>query len=105
LEELRAQRGIAPEGVYVATFAFGSPATRYGLSPGRRIVEIDGVATPDLDAFVKAVAGRADRSSLRIKTVNWNGAAEVITLKLDQHYWPTYELRRTTAGWERHPIV
>ena len=102
---ISAQRGIAPVGVYVATFAFGSPATRYGLAPGRRIVEIDGVATPDLDAFVKAVAGRADRSSVRIKTVNWNGAAEVITLKLDQHYWPTYELRRTTAGWERHPIV
>jgi hypothetical protein len=51
------------------------------------------------------VTGRADRSSVRIKTVNWNGAAEVITLKLDQHYWPTYELRRTAAGWERHAIV
>jgi pro-apoptotic serine protease NMA111 len=102
---ISAQRGIAPEGVYVATFAFGSPATHYGLAPGRRIVEIDGVATPDLDAFVKAVAGRADRSSVRIKTVNWNGASEVITLKLDQHYWPTYELRRTATGWERHAIV
>ena len=49
------QRGIAPVGVYVGYFAYGSPATRYGLYPGRRIVEVDGVPTPDLDAFLKVV--------------------------------------------------
>jgi len=101
---ISAQRGIAPQGVYVAYFAFGSPATRYGLQPGRRIVEIDGQPTPDLDAFVKLVTGRADRSSLRIKTVGWNGAPEVKTLKLDRRYWPAYELRRTAAGWERRSL-
>ena len=26
---------------------------------------------------------------------------EVITLKLDKRYWPTYELRRTDGGWKR----
>ena len=98
------QRGIRPEGVYVAYFAYGSPATRYRLLPGRRIVEVDGQPTPDLDAFLKVVAGRADRSSLRLRTLTWNNAPEVITLKLDRHYWPTYELRRTAAGWERHAI-
>ena len=51
---MSAQRGIAPVGVYVGYFAYGSPATRYGLYPGRRIVEVDGVPTPDLDAFLKA---------------------------------------------------
>ena len=54
---MSAQRGIPPVGVYVAYFAYGSPATRYGLFPGRRIVEVDGVPTPDLDAFLKAVSG------------------------------------------------
>ena len=62
---MSAQRGIPPEGVFVAYFSYGSPATRYKLFAGRRIVEVDGVATPDLDAFVAAVRGRADRSSLR----------------------------------------
>lgn len=98
------QRGIRPEGVYVSYFAFGSPATRYRLVPGRRIVEVDGQPTPDLDAFLKVVAGRADRSSLRLRTLTWNNAPEVITLKLDNQYWPTYELRRGTGGWERKAI-
>ena len=101
---MSAQRGIPPEGVFVAYFSYGSPATRYKLFAGRRIVEVDGRATPDLDAFIAAVRGRPDRSSLRVKTITWNGSVEVITLKLDKHYWPTYELARSGAGWERRPV-
>jgi S1-C subfamily serine protease len=99
------QRGIPPEGVFVAYFAYGSPATRHGLFAGRRIVEVDGRPTPDLDAFIAAVRGREDRSSVRLKTVTWNGTTGVTTLKLDQNYWPTQELRRTADGrWERTAI-
>jgi S1-C subfamily serine protease len=101
---ISAQRGIPPEGVYIAYFQFGSPAARYGLVPGRRIVEVDGQPTPDLDVFLRQVSGRPDRSSLRIKTLGWNGAPEVITLKLDRHYWPAYELQRSASGWERHSL-
>ena len=101
---MAAQRGIPPEGVFVAYFADGSPATRYELFAGRRIVEVDGRATPDLDAFIATVRGRADRSSVRLKTITWNGSVEVITLKLDEHYWPAYELVRGPAGWQRRPI-
>ena len=99
-----AQRGMPPEGVYVGYFAYGSPATRYGLFPGRRIVEVDGVPTPDLDAFLKVVTGRPDRASVRLRTITWNNAPEVITLKLDKHYWPAYELRRNDSGWERREL-
>jgi pro-apoptotic serine protease NMA111 len=103
-QSMRAQRGVPPVGVYVDYFAYGSPAARYGLYPGRRIVQVDGQPTPDLDAFLKAVAGRADRSSLRLTTITWNNALDVITLKLDRHYWPAYELLRTAHGWTRHPL-
>jgi S1-C subfamily serine protease len=101
---MSAQRGIPPVGVYVGYFAYGSPATRYGLYPGRRIVEVDGIPTPDLDAFLGAVTGRPDRASVRLKTITWNNAPEVITLKLDKHYWPAYELTRTVTGWERKAL-
>ncbi len=101
---LAAQRGIVPNGVYVSNFAYGSPSTRYGLWAGRRIMEVDGKPTPDLDAFLAAVGGKEDRASVRLKTETWNNSVEVITLKLDRHYWPTLELRRGAAGWERHPL-
>jgi pro-apoptotic serine protease NMA111 len=102
---MEVQRGIPPVGVYVAYFAYGSPATRYGLYPGRRIVEVDGVPTPDLETFLKLVTGRPDRSSVRLKTITWNNAPEVITLKLDKHYWPAYSLTRTAEGaWERRAL-
>ena len=101
---MAAQRGIEPEGVYVAFFSYGSPATRYGLWAGRRVMEVDDTPTPDLQTFVDTVAGKKDQSSVRLKTVTWNGAVEVITLKLDNQYWPAYEIRRTDSGWKRFPI-
>jgi len=99
---MAAQRGIAPYGVFVSFFFYGSPATHYGLYAGRRITEVDGQPTADLDAFIKAVSGKPDRASLRLKTVSWNGQTDVITLKLDKHYWPAYELDRQKDGsWTR----
>ncbi|MEJ2514983.1 MAG: trypsin-like peptidase domain-containing protein [Gammaproteobacteria bacterium] len=101
---MAAQRGIEPSGVFVAYYAFGSPASRYGLFAGQRVVEVDGVPTPDLDAFLAEISGRPDRSAVRLKTVAWNGQEDVITLKLDNRYWPAYELVRGSRGWRRTPI-
>ena len=101
---MAAQRGIQPDGVFIAFFMYGSPASRYKLWAGRRITEVDGIPVPDLDAFIRAVSGRPDRSSLRLKTVSWNDSVEVITLRLDRHYWPAYELRRSDGGWQRVPL-
>lgn len=99
-----AQRGIPREGVFVAYFAFGSPASRYGLSPARRILEVDGKSTPDLDAFIDVISGKAHRDAVRLKTVLWDGRVEVITLKTDQRYWPAYEIRRSDDGWQRREL-
>ena len=98
------QRGIEPTGVYVAFFSYGSPATRYGLWAGRRIIQVDDTETPDLQAFIDVVADKGDQTSVRLKTVTWNGAVEVITLKLDNQYWPAYEIRKTADGWQRSSI-
>jgi S1-C subfamily serine protease len=98
---MAAQRGIATDGVYVAYFSYGSPATRYGLWAGRRVVEVNEIATPNLQAFINAVKNIEHRESVRLKTVTWNGAVEVITLKIDNQYWPPYEIRRSDDGWKR----
>ena len=102
--DMAAQRAVEPYGVYVAFFAYGSPASRFGLHAGRRIVEVDGKPTPGLDAFAAAVSGRQDRQSLRITTVTWNNFTEVLTLKLDPIYWPGYEIVRDGARWRRQPL-
>lgn len=60
---------------------------------------------PDLDAFVNAVANKRDRDPVRLKAVQWNGATDVVTLKLDHKYWPAYELRLTEAGWHRYALT
>jgi pro-apoptotic serine protease NMA111 len=101
---IAAQRGIEPTGLFVAFHAFGSPASRNGLAAGRRIVEVDGRPTPDIDTFLSVVEGRADRESVRLRAINWNGQVEIVTLKLDKRYWPTYELVRGEDGWERRQL-
>ena len=98
---MAAQRGVSTNGVYIAYFSYGSPATRYGLWAGRRVVEVNETPTPDLVAFVDAVKDIGHRESVRLKTKTWNGTTEVITLKLDNQYWPAYEIRRTDDGWRR----
>ena len=99
-----AQRGVPPYGVYVDNFEYGSPASRYGLYAGLRIVAVDGEPTPDLDAFLNAVTHRPDHASVRITALGWNNAPQVITLTLDNHYWPAYELLRTAHGWVRRAL-
>ena len=98
---MAAQRGVSTDGVYIAYFSYGSPATRYGLWAGRRVVEVNETPTPNLQAFIDAVKDIGHRESVRLKTKTWNGTAEVITLKLDTQYWPAYEIRRTDDGWRR----
>jgi C-terminal processing protease CtpA/Prc len=118
--DMAAQRAVEPYGVYVAFFAYGSPASRYGLLAGRRIVEVDGRPIPDLDSFIAAIRGKRDREAVRLTTVTWNNFTEVLTLKIDRTYWPAYEIRWTptpcpeakavaascidTGDWRTQPI-
>jgi S1-C subfamily serine protease len=101
---LASQLFLPRTGVYVSRFWYGSPANRYGLQATRRILAVDGHPTPDLDAFISVVKGMPNHGSVRLKLVDLDGRVEVLTLKLDTDFWPTYELVQTESGWERRPI-
>jgi S1-C subfamily serine protease len=102
--EMAAQRGIAKEGVYVAYFAFGTPVSRSGLDAGSRIIEVDGQPVADLDAFIELIRGRQDYESVRLTTVAWNRTVRVVSVTLDEEYWPAWELVYN-GDWHRVPII
>lgn len=98
------QRGVPDEGVYISLYWYGSPASRSRLRAARRIVAADDRPTPDLDAFLAAVAGKPDRASVRLRTVDLDNKVDLLTLRLDLEYFPTYELRRSGPDWIRREL-
>ncbi len=52
------EAGFLPEnhGVFISRWHHGSPAHRYGLYALQFVQELNGIATPTLDAFVHAVS-------------------------------------------------
>jgi len=99
--DMAAQRGVEPTGVYVSYFAFGSPASRYGLYAGRRITQVDGIPIADLDQFIEVVRTKRNRDAVRLTTQTWNNQLEVLTLKLDDTYWPAWEINWQDGEWRR----
>jgi S1-C subfamily serine protease len=102
--EVSAQQKLDPAGVYVAWSWYGTPAARYGMRPTRRVLRVDDVATPTLDAFVAAIQDRKDRSDVRLTYEKLDGSKDVVSLKLDLRYWPSFELRRVDGQWVRTVI-
>ncbi len=101
--ELALQQGVGGGGVYVSWRWFGTPADRYELAPTYRITAVDGRAIATLSDFEKAVAGRADRSTVRLSVLDLDDRPRVLALRLDLAYWPSAVIERTEAGWVRRP--
>ena len=102
--EVRSQTGVAGGGVYIAWMWYGSPASRYGVRPTRRILAIDGQATPDLDAFLDVVAGLADQASVRVEVEDLDGREAVLPLVTDEQYWPTEVIDYVDGAWQRQRV-
>jgi len=99
--EVAGEHPISGDGVYVAWLWYGSPASRYGFRPTRRIVEVNGVPTPNLETLMSVVASLPDEDPVRLTLRDLDDKLEVATLRLDPHYWPTQELRRSEGRWTR----
>ena len=100
------QQGITAKGVYVSCKHPGSPSGRMSMPPTSRIEEVDGVPTPDLEAFLRVVKGKASGEAVRVKHRSMQGKVAMSTIKMDLEYFPTAELAISEEGrWERveHP--
>lgn len=98
--EIAAQWRVRPEGVYVAYFIFGSPASRADLSAGSRIVAVDGEPVNNLDEFIARVATLQDSKSVRLTIRGWNEAEGIVTLKPDPVFWPSWQIVHN-GDWHR----
>jgi len=95
------QGNVSDEGVYIASYSYGSPASRYNLYAMQRIVEIDGQAINSTDDFVKAVKGKVHQTSIIIKTLDFKNNSKVAALRVDNNYWPFYEIKYTDGKWKK----
>ncbi len=95
-----AQYGLAPEGVYVSWYWYGSPANRYGLRPLSRIVEFEGQPVEDLAGFIQLSKQHVDKDFVRIRLLDLIGRESIITLKQDNQYWPTERVFFDGEDWK-----
>lgn len=96
---IAAQHGVEQSGVYISWFWYGSPANRFGLRPLNRITEIEGEKVNDLSQFIALTQRHSDKDYLRIRLVDLIGRESIITLKPDEHYWPTQVIKYEQGQW------
>ncbi|KAJ1725461.1 hypothetical protein LPJ53_000391 [Coemansia erecta] len=103
---VRQQCRKMPSKVYVSYSAYGSPAYAADLAPTSFITHVGEVATPDLDSFIIALRdlSASEDGFTYVRIVGIDMIPEVISLKLNSHYWPTIEIvrdRTVECGWDR----
>ncbi|KAI0014410.1 Pro-apoptotic serine protease NMA111 [Xylariaceae sp. FL0662B] len=90
--------------VYVSARSRGSPAYQYGLAPTNFITHVNGKPTPDLKTFLDNVVKIPDNTYFRIKAITFDNQPWVITMKKNEHYFPTMEWIKDGSepcGWKR----
>ncbi|KAF5604993.1 pro-apoptotic serine protease [Fusarium pseudoanthophilum] len=90
--------------VYVSSRIRGSPAYQYGVAPTNFITHVNGTPTPDLDSFIAATREIPDNTYFRLKAVTFDCVPWVITMKKNDHYFPTMEWikdDKEACGWRR----
>ncbi|KAF3917348.1 hypothetical protein ABW21_db0201496 [Orbilia brochopaga] len=82
----------------------GSPAFQYQLVPTNFVLGVNGVATLDLDSFLKEVSKIPDNTYFRLRVITFDNVPFVITMKKNEHYFPTMEFIKDASeacGWRR----
>ncbi|KAK4229924.1 trypsin-like cysteine/serine peptidase domain-containing protein [Podospora fimiseda] len=90
--------------VYVSARTRGSPAYQYGLAPTNFITSVNGQPTPDMKSFLKEVVKIPDNTYFRMRATTFDSVPWVVTMKKNEHYFPTMELIKDPSeecGWRR----
>jgi pro-apoptotic serine protease NMA111 len=101
---LAAQHGVEAKGVYISWYWYGSPANRYGLKPLNRITEFEGEAVKNIEQFIQLTKKHHAKEYVRIRMLDLIGRESIITLKQDQHYWPTQRIYFDKNVWKNSLI-
>lgn len=90
--------------VYVNSVFAGSPANGV-LVPNQWILEIEGQKVRELDDMLTIIAALKERDDneeyIRIKLITRIGTTNIVGLKLNPHFWPSWILERKGEKWER----
>ncbi|KAI5858706.1 trypsin-like cysteine/serine peptidase domain-containing protein [Tricharina praecox] len=87
--------------IYVSARTRGSPAYQYQLVPTNFILAVNGVKTQDLDSFLAEVSRIPDNTYFRLKVMTFDNVPFVISIKKNEHYFPTMEFIKQGDGWKR----
>ena len=83
----------------------GSPATMYTLGITNFITHVNGTPTPDLYSFLATATSIPDNTYFRLRMMTFENIPWVITMKKNEHYFPTVELVKDASdedcGWRR----
>ncbi len=99
--EIALYEGISLSGVYIADTLAGSPAIWDRLYRNRLVTEVDGVAVKNLDEFLAKVREKKQDEFTRLTVVSLSGRRDIISVSPDFYFWPTFEITRSEAGWQR----
>ena len=95
------QKSVSFPGVYIADTDDGSPALWDGLFRNRFVVAIDGKQIDNLDDFLAVVGSKQQDEITRLTTISMSGRTSIVTVEPEYNFWPTFEISRDEAGWQR----
>jgi len=95
------QKSVDFPGVYIADTDDGSPALWDGLYRNRFVVAIDGKPINNLDDLLTAASMKEQDQITRLTTISMSGRKNIVTIEPEYNFWPTFEVRRDSQGWQR----
>lgn len=89
-----------PSGVYCTTISNGSPGRFYAVGITNFITHVNEIPTETLEDFLRVVKEVKDNTYVKLRIVTFDNIPMAQTLKVNYHYFPTVEFRKTDGVWK-----